>query len=188
MKVTRVKFIRGAQSRGATWLGTFANFDSYTIGMNPLVFIAILLVGFVVYFTIRDRIFDTPIEPLVFAPAPLEVRPAPVYAPQVVAPSGPSSPSVAASHGPETAPHAVPQDPYQESNESSDIPETLRHPERSYRAPPANNMTSLAVQSGVASANADHSPYQEELIQGGGEFMPGIVAHDSSMDTSFSMF
>jgi len=167
--------------------------------MNPyLTLVAILLVGFIVYFFIRDRIFFVesdaePYQPSMVTPpaaAPIEIRPAPVYAPQTVAPSGPSAPSAAPPAG-EVIHHAPPQatDPYQESQESSDIPETLRHPERSYRAPPANDMTSLAVQSGIASpANADHSPYQQELIQGGGEFMPGIVAHDSSMDTSYSMF
>jgi hypothetical protein len=165
--------------------------------MNPyLTLCAILLVGFIVYFFIRDRIFFVEPEPYVPimdskpAPAPIELRQAPEYAAQVVAPSGPSAPSSAPPAG-EVIHHPPPQaiDPYRETQESSDIPETLRHPERSYRAPPVNDMTALAVQSGVASpANADHSPYQQELIQGGGEFMPGIVAHDSSMDTSYSLF
>jgi hypothetical protein len=164
--------------------------------MNPyLTLCAILLVGFIVYFFIRDRIFFVEPEPYVASKsvpgaAPIELRPAQEYAPQVVAPSGPSAPSAAPPAG-EVIQHAPPQaiDPYQGNQESSDIPETLRHPERSYRAPPVNDMTALAVQSGVASpANADHSPYQQELIQGGGEFMPGIVAHDSSLDTNYSLF
>jgi hypothetical protein len=54
-------------------------------------------------------------------------------------------------------------------------------------------MTSLAVQSGVAShttqvSNDNSQSFQTEIIQGGGEFMPGIFANDTYNDTSFSSF
>jgi len=87
----------------------------------------------------------------------------------------------------------LPLDPYRKHQESSDIPENLRHPERSFRAPPVNDQTSLAVSSGIAShtnhVSSDHSQqFQTETISGGGEFMPGIFANDTFHDASFSTF
>jgi hypothetical protein len=128
------------------------------------------------------------------APASIEIRQAPVYATRDVASSGPNAPSASAPSD-EAVVYGEPQatDPYHEQQESSDIPENLRHPERSFRPPPANDMTSLAVQSGVAShttqvSNDNSQGFQTEIIQGGGEFMPGIFANDTYNDTSFSSF
>ena len=78
-------------------------------------------------------------------------------------------------------------DPY------NNIPENLRYPERSFRPPPNNDNTSIAVHSGVASnqlqVSSDNSQgYQTEMIQGGGEFMPGIFANDTFNDNQFSSF
>lgn len=164
--------------------------------------VVLLLVGFVVYLFIRDKIFDNedtvvlmPSEKFsVPAPASIEIRQAPVYAPQVIASSGPNAPSQAPPAG-ETIVYDDPRatDPYQESQESSDIPENLRHPERAFRSPPLNDQTSLAVQSGVAShhtqVSGDNSQkYETETLSGGGEFMPGIFANDTFHDNSFSSF
>jgi len=163
----------------------------------------ILVVGFILYMIVRDYIFDTvdmitadstELFESIPAPTSIEIRQAPIYPPRVVAPSGPSAPSqeapldkVIVHHEPRAT------DPYQEHQESSDIPENLRHPERSFRAPPINDNTSIAVQSGVASdrvqVSSDNSQtFQHEIIQGGGEFMPGIFANDTYTDTSFSAF
>jgi hypothetical protein len=169
--------------------------------MNSYVaLISILAVGFTVYLMIRDKVFtidDSPAPMESFevpAPASIEIRQAPVYAPRDVASSGPNPPSTASPSN-EAVVYGEPQatDPYHEQQESSDIPENLRHPERSFRPPPANDMTSLAVQSGVAShttqvSNDNSQSFQTEIIQGGGEFMPGIFANDTYNDTSFSSF
>ena len=165
-----------------------------------VVLISILLVGFAVYLMIRDRVFTiddspVPMEPFeVPAPASIEIRQAPIYAPCDVASSGPNAPSAAAPSD-EAVVYGDPQatDPYHEKQESSDIPENLRHPERAFRPPPSNDMSSLAVQSGVAShtsqvSNDNAQTFQTEIIQGGGEFMPGIFANDTANDTSFSAF
>jgi hypothetical protein len=165
-----------------------------------VVLISILLVGFAVYLMIRDKVFtidDSPAPMESFevpAPASIEIRQAPVYAQRDVASSGPNAPSTSAPSG-EAVVYGEPQatDPYHEQQESSDIPENLRHPERAFRPPPANDMTSLAVQSGVAShttqvSNDNSQGFQTEIIQGGGEFMPGIFANDTYNDTSFSSF
>jgi len=173
--------------------------------MSSYLYLAgILIVGFVVYLFVRDKIFDhdevvlSPPEPFstpsIPAPASIEIRQAPLYPPQDTVASGPNSPSQDAPSG-EMVVYSDPQatDPYQENQERSDIPENLRHPERAFRPPPANDHTSLAVQSGVAShltqVSGDHSQkFQTEIIQGGGEFMPGIFANDTFHDTSYSAF
>ena len=168
-----------------------------------LTLFGILLVGFIVYFLIRDKLFDIPSstpyssDPESFntpAPTSIEIRQAPLYPPRVIAPSG--------SHGPSQAPpqdevivHREPQptDHYSDHHENSEIPENLRYPERSFRAPPLNDQTDIAVQSGVASNHTQVSSnntqsFQQEFIQGGGEFMPGIFANDTFDDKSFSSF
>jgi len=171
--------------------------------MNSYVYLfAILLGGFVVYYFIRDKIFDvdTPVMHVpseafeVPAPASIEIRQAPLYPERVVAPSGPTPPSQAPPsqqmviYGDPAA-----KDPYSESQESSDIPEHLRHPERSYRPPPLNDNTEMAVHAGIAGernqvSSANTQQFQQEMIQGGGEFMPGIFANDTFDDQSFSAF
>jgi len=172
--------------------------------MKPYIYIfGILLVGFVVYFFLKDSIFDSQsqvsqthkVESFeVPAPSSIEIRTAPIYPPRVVMPSGPNPPSQEAPNGEMVVyGEPAPKDPYYETRESSDIPENLRYPERSFRPPPVNNNTSIAVEAGIASNNtqvsADNSQkFQPEFIQGGGEFMPGIFANDTYSDTNYSAF
>lgn len=162
--------------------------------------VGLLAVGFVVYFLIKDNIFATPVPQKsiekfeVPAPASIEIRQAPMYPPRVVMPSGPNPPSQEAPQNQITVyGEPAPEDPYFESHESSDIPERQRNPERSFRPPPMNNNTSIAVEAGIASNNiqvtADNSQkFAPDFIQGGGEFMPGIYANDTYSDTNFSAF
>jgi hypothetical protein len=170
-------------------------------GMHPYFYIfGILLVGFVVYFLLKDKIFDDrdiqykreTFE--VPAPASIEIRQAPIYPERTIAPSGPNSPNQEAPDN-EVVVYGepAPKDPYSEPQESSDIPENLRYPERSFRSPPLNNNTSIAVEAGIASNNlqttSDNSQkFRPEFIQGGGEFMPGIFANDTYSDTNYSTF
>jgi hypothetical protein len=171
--------------------------------MNSYVYIlGILLVGFIIYFLIKDKIFDSPVTEYVKkteafevpAPASIELRKAPIYPERVIMPSGPNPPSQQAPQG-EIVVYGEPtaSDPYYEAQESSDIPENLRYPERSFRPPPLNNNTSIAVEAGIASNNiqvtSDNSQkMQPDFIQGGGEFMPGIFANDTLSDKSYSAF
>lgn len=164
----------------------------------------ILLAGFAIYSYFRDRLFDTfEMEPFqnnlsvstyssVPAPAPIQIRQAPIYPEHASSASGPSSPSHAPAHE-EVIVYGAPEasDPYQEQQESSAIPENLRHPERAYRPAPSQNHTSIAVQSGIASHNADPSSgsaMDPEMIHNGGEFMSGVYANDTFDDTTFSSF
>lgn len=173
--------------------------------MNSYVFIfGILLVGFVVYIFVKDNIFNQVTHDDTYskssegfevpAPASIEVRQAPIYPERIVMPSGPNPPSQEAPKG-EIVVYGdpAPKDPYYESQESSDIPENLRYPERSFRPPPLNDNTSIAVEAGIASNNiqntSDNSQkFQPDFIQGGGEFMPGIFANDTYSDTNYSAF
>jgi len=178
----------------------------------PLV--VLLLIGFAVYYLIRDKIFDThanaspnesanaPSRSVSFAeepfsipaPASIEIRQAPLYPERTITSSGPHSPNQDSSQGERIVySEPTPTDPYYEKEDSSDIPEHLRHPENAFRPPPLNNNTSIAVQSGVASQNIQVSSdgsqqFQQEMIQGGGEFMPGIYANDTYNDATFSTF
>lgn len=167
--------------------------------MSSSLYIAgIIIIGFVAYLFIRDYIFDTDhfaadtFVNSIPAPGPIEIRQAPLYPPRVVSPSGPSPPNALAP-GNEAVIHSAPEakDPYYEANESSDIPENLRHPERSFRPPPSNNNTTIAAHSGVASnvtSPSSGQSFQQEFIQSGGEFMPGIFANDTMDDKTFSSF
>jgi hypothetical protein len=163
----------------------------------------ILLAGFVVYFNFKDTIFNTDVSvhsttrdqfEAPPASAAIEIRQAPIYSERQVMPSGPNTPSVSAPNN-ETMVYANPnpKDPYAEAQESSDIPENLRYPERAYRPTPLNDNTKIAAQAGTASpvvqvSNDNSQRFQMEAIQGGGEFMPGIFANDTFNDASYSSF
>jgi hypothetical protein len=168
--------------------------------MSPYLYvIGILLIGFVVYFFMKDTIFDTPVIAAtekfeVPALTEVEIRQAPIYPPRTVASSGPNPPAQEAP-GNEMVVYGepVPTDPYDERQESSAIPENLRYPERSFRPPPLNTNTSIAVEAGIASnslqISADNSQkFRPDFIQAGGEFMPGIFANDTLSDHSYSAF
>lgn len=163
--------------------------------MRTALLVSILVVGFVIYSLFRDRLFDSvEMEPFqashtsIPAPAPLLIRQAPAYPAREISPSGPSPPSQAPPT--EEVVYGPPQatDPYQESHESSAIPETLRHPERAYRPAPPQEHTSLAVQAGIASPVSSGPSMSTEMIQNGGEFMSGVFANDNFDESTFSSF
>ncbi len=167
--------------------------------------IGILLIGFVAYWTVKDKIFNNDAIHIQNnqgqqegfehpASAPIEIRQAPIYPERTVMPSGPNPPSQAAPEN-EIVIHndPVPKDPYYESQESSAIPENLRYPERSFRPTVTNNQTQIAVEGGIASnnmqINSDNSQrFSTDFIQNGGEFMSGVFANDTFDDTNFSAF
>jgi len=162
-----------------------------------IVIFGILLLGFFVYFFMKDRIFKNEIpETYQSNPAPihLENTKPQLYPQNVITSSGPNPPNSSASSQ-EIVMYSSPSptDPYQETHVSSEIPEELRHPERAYRPAHNNTNTNLANQSGNASStiqvSSDASQQMEsDIIQGGGEFMPGIFANDTLVPTHFSTF
>jgi hypothetical protein len=109
-------------------------------------------------------------------------------------PGGPSTPSQAPSvkeviYQPEEGP----RDPSAEHYETSDMPERLRHPERSFRPAPGNTETDMAMAAGLA-GRPDPSQLEQaqmfnaEMAENGGEIMPGIFANDTMSPTNFSGF
>ncbi len=114
------------------------------------------------------------------------------YEPTV--PGGPSTPSQAPpSREVIYQPEEGPLDPSAEHYESSDVPERLRHPERSFRPAPGNTETDMAMAAGIA-GKPDPSQLEQsqmfnlEMAENGGEIMPGIFANDTMAPTNFSGF
>ena len=113
---------------------------------------------------------------------------------RVMSPGGPGAPNQRA---PRTMPATVseperPFDPQEQSHESADLPERLRHPERSYSPGLVNDNVADAVAAGTASyasqltQNATQM-FGPEFAQNGGEFMDGgIMANDSALDMNYS--
>ncbi len=169
---------------------------------STIYLIGLLLVGFVVYWFVKDKLFPAEASGIQQtkegferpASAPIEIRQAPLYPERTIAPSGPNPPNQAAPPG-EVVVYSDPvaKDPYDEPQESSAIPENLRYPERSFRPTVANNQTQIAVEAGIASNNmqvsADNTQkFSTDFIQNGGEFMTGVYANDTYNDTNFSAF
>lgn len=84
-----------------------------------------------------------------------------------------------------------PFDPQDDSYESAEIPERLRHPERSFGPGMNNTQHEVAVDSGIASSahEATTHAYQvfgPEFAQNGGAFMDGIFANDTTLNQDYS--
>ena len=87
----------------------------------------------------------------------------------------------------------VPFDKEESTYESAQIPERLRHPERSFSPGFINDETTAAVASGVASYSAGATRKAEqtfgpEFVQNGGQFMGGVTANDDSLAVAYSGF
>ena len=128
------------------------------------------------------------------APAPVvEYKPR-IYPARTTVASGPSSPNQAPdpSEVRVASPEAA-HDPYEATEESSSVPERLRHPERMFQPAPSNQTHEIATSSGIASASASQAAsalnaFTPEFAQNGGEFMQGIFANDTSEPGMYSSF
>jgi hypothetical protein len=112
---------------------------------------------------------------------------------RVIAPSGPAPPNQASSEPAVRMPEESPFDPQEQSYESSDIPERLRHPERMFGPGLVNDQTSVATESGIATqaeivTQNSFQQFGPEFAQNGGAFLDGgVIANDSTLPTSYSM-
>lgn len=152
------------------------------------VFLAALLFGgYLIFMNYRrqtrystEEAFEVP------ALAPVITQPIP-EPPRMVAPGGPNSPS--AKPIPDLPPVRLPgpedSDPYEEDYGSSDMKDNLRQPERLFSAAPADNVTALAVGSGVASpenqvVSQALQTFSPDFAQNGGQFIEsGVFANDT---------
>ena len=162
---------------------------------NGILFIVgIILLGFILYVPLRDKLygshegFEHP------GRAPVEILPASYSPPKTVTPSGPSAPAQEAPRD-EVVIHAEPSphDPMAEEEEGSMAPPKITYPERSFRPAPANDQVGLAYESGIAGPSGQTSPqaYQKfglDMVQNSGEFYNGIYANDTMNDVNFSTF
>jgi hypothetical protein len=111
-----------------------------------------------------------------------------------VASSGPASPAQAPPRNMPAyiAPEERPFDPQEQSYESAQIPERLRHPERSFGPAVIADGTDHSVASGVAShaSQVTSLAYQQfgpEMAMNGGAFLEnGVMANDGDVQSSYS--
>jgi hypothetical protein len=120
------------------------------------------------------------------------------HAPQVVTEraviqGGPNTPNQLADVNmpPVIMKEEVPYDPMAETQESSEIPERLRHPERMFSPGLVNEDTQTAVAAGTASyANQvtqdARQVFGPEFAQNGGNFMDGVMANDTTLKNEYS--
>ncbi len=156
--------------------------------MNTAAGLAILAVIFIIYLTVVYWKNKTSV---VFAD---EKEGFVVQTPAIQQPGGPSTPSEAPPvreviYQPEEGP----RDPSDEGYESSDLPERLRHPERSFRPAPGNTEADMAMAAGIAgkpdpSQLAQSQMFSAEMAENGGQIMPGIFANDTMAPTNYSGF
>lgn len=160
------------------------------------VLIAFVLFALYSYFTTRGA--DT--EPFMnlnkqqYEEGPAQEAPLEASLTRVVSPGGPSAPNQRPPRDAEAtiAPEERPFDPQSQSYESADLPERLRHPERSFGPGLLNTETDTAVASGIASQSqqATSQAYQTfgpEFAQNGGLFMDnGVIANDTTVNLSYS--
>ena len=136
------------------------------------------------------------IEETFIAPAPLVTQPIPEPT-RVIAPGGPNSPNQMPPPTHDTTerlPGPVDSDPLDSDYGSSDVKDNLRYPERLFGPAPKPQVTSVAVNAGTASnlnsgVNAALQTFNPEFAQNGGEFIPGgIFANDTLDDSNYSAF
>ena len=129
-----------------------------------------------------------------YAPVPQrQVQRVQAEAPRVMAAAGPGAPNQRPPQvaPPTIAPEEVPYDPQEQSHESADIPERLRHPERMFSPGLANEDTNAAVAAGTANYASQMTQnaaqvFGPEFAQNGGNFMDGIMANDSDLNQDYS--
>ena len=113
---------------------------------------------------------------------------------RAVASGGPSSPAQAPPRSlpAHITPEERPFDPQEQSYESAQIPERLRHPERSFGPAVIADGTEHAVASGVASnaSQVTSLAYQQfgpEMAMNGGAFLEnGVMANDIDVQSAYS--
>jgi hypothetical protein len=113
---------------------------------------------------------------------------------RIVESAGPGAPNQRPSplSPPELLPAEVARDPQDKNYETAEMPERLRHPERSFGPGLVNEETEQAVASGVASyaSAATSNSFQTfgpEYVQNGAQFLDnGVMANDLTLETEYS--
>lgn len=167
------------------------------MGSSVFFIVGVILLGFVLYMIVKDKIFGASENFEINnhpGQAALEIRQAPVAPPRTIVSSGPNPPSQTPPDNEEVI-YGEPaaRDPYADRMEAADAPENMRYPERAYRPAPDNTITSIAPQAGIAGPDHQTSPqayqgFNPEFVQNSGEFMNGVYANDTTDNPNFSAF
>lgn len=154
-----------------------------------LLALALSVVLFMIYWSVLTyypEIFGfESVDAVVMVPLPAPYRPMPP--PEAPMPMHVPTPS-------ETPiPDVVAADPLRAPNAPSEETQELRHPERLFEPAVKSKTTQVAVESGLASANANATSealqaFSPEMAQNGGEFMEGVFPLDSTSGSSFATF
>ena len=117
--------------------------------------------------------------------------PKPVAPAQVISAGGPSSPSAAPVGESRIVPPETPYDPQEQTYESADHPDRLRHPERVYGPGLEQDDQTTAVESGIASNSHKktmdaYQTFGPEFAQNGGSFMDSVMANDTALNSEYS--
>ncbi len=166
------------------------------------VFLALIVFGVYSWYSTRGGV-----EP--FVPASIDVnaqqyepatdslvksQPVDVDSERAVASSGPASPAQAPPRSLplQIAPEEQPFDPQEKGYESAQIPERLRHPERSFGPAVIADGTDHAAASGIAShatqiTTQAYQMFGPEMAMNGGAFLDnGVMANDVDVQSSYS--
>jgi hypothetical protein len=119
--------------------------------------------------------------------APLQEQQPAVEPARTVSPSGPASPNAADSSQETTiSPEVRASDPYGESQESSNLQDNLRHPERMFSPGIKNTDTQMPARSGVGANEVMATPaiqtFSPEMAQNGAVFMDGVTANETASE------
>ena len=118
--------------------------------------------------------------------------PKPVAPSKVISAGGPNTPSAAPVGHPKIVPPETPYDPQEQTYESAEHPDRLRHPERVYGPGLEQDDQTKAVESGIASNSHQktmdaYQSFGPEFAQNGGSFMEnGVMANDTALNSEYS--
>ena len=161
------------------------------------VFIAFLLFAAYSYFSTGatyEPFVSMNLNKQMYEEGPKDEAPLEASLTRIVSPGGPSAPSQRPPINAEAtiAPEERPFDPQDQSYESADMPDRLRHPERSFGPGLINTDTETAQAAGTANyaqqvTSQSYQKFGPEFAQNGGLFMEnGVIANDTTVDLSYS--
>ena len=165
-------------------------FIVFQMNVNRIVFV-VILAGclFFAWLLFKNKFIDN--DSFMPAQASPEVKRVLDLPRRTIAPGGPNSPAQAAPLESEEAvvygpPRA--RDPLYEDQESSEMPERMRNPERMFKpaTKPGSDYGEIAVDGGMAAyrgavSRDEAQQFSPELAQNGGEVYGGIFANDTDV-------
>lgn len=154
-----------------------------------LVLVLIALAVFIYRF-FTDEGFQVASPP--FGPAP-HILMQPVQGPSLIVSAGPTPPSQSGTEVNRSPPAIIQaQDPYAETVDSANAPERITHPEHYYGPGISPELTSIGVESGVASMRIEPGPHNATIftpdqVSNGGSYYDDIMPLEPEHGISYSV-